>query len=312
MLGLTVAFLCGACWAQDGVRVKVVCYNTHHAQGTDGALDVARVARVISSESPDLVGLQEIDSMCGRTNRVNQVAEYARLTGMNGVFGQAIPYDGGGYGNAILSKAVIGTVRRVPLPGAESRVALFADVTVGSGAATVPMTFVTTHWMVGDAAAQQQSATIINTTVKERFDANRPIVLCGDMNARAGSAAITEMDKEWEIASFNFGIDWIVYRPASSWRVVSVRKLTTGDAAVASDHAPVVMELAYVGPATRVDAPARRSHGVPVPVQAAPARLVTISGHWPLPGALSVAGRAVSAVAGHAAANVLVSGGAQW
>jgi endonuclease/exonuclease/phosphatase family metal-dependent hydrolase len=265
---LAGVLLVGICGAQEGIHMKVLCYNTHHGEGTDGVLDLARIARVINSESPDLVGLQEIDSVCGRTNRVDQLAEYARLTSMNGVFGWAMPFDGGGYGNAILSKGAIGTVRRVPVPW-NDHMALFVDVTAGSGSAATPMTFITTHWHVSDPAARLQSATIINSTVTQQYDAQRPMVLCGDMNSRAGSAPIIEMDKEWEITDFNFGIDWIVCRPASNRQVVSVRKLTTGDAVVASDHAPVVMELAYLDAPTRTGRGPGERRAAPDPTAAA-------------------------------------------
>ena len=101
---LSLALLFGPASAQDSVKIKIMCYNTAHgAGGTDGILNIQRIAGIINSEAPDLVGLQEIDSVCSRSNNVNQPSEYARLTSMNAVFGKAIPLSPGGYGNTILT-----------------------------------------------------------------------------------------------------------------------------------------------------------------------------------------------------------------
>ena len=72
--------------------------------GVDRKLDVPRIARVIKSVKPDLVALQEVDNKAGRSGRVDQATELARLTGMRPVFGANIPLQGGHSGNAILSR----------------------------------------------------------------------------------------------------------------------------------------------------------------------------------------------------------------
>src|SRR4051812_5905020 len=73
-------------------RIRVMTYNTHHGEGTDRKLDLPRIARIISDSKADLVALQEVDSMTKRTNGVDQTAEYAKLTGLHGVFGKAMDY----------------------------------------------------------------------------------------------------------------------------------------------------------------------------------------------------------------------------
>ena len=39
-------------------RLRVLCYNIHHAKGVDGKLELSRIARVLLSVEPDLVALQ--------------------------------------------------------------------------------------------------------------------------------------------------------------------------------------------------------------------------------------------------------------
>ena len=43
---------------EKGVRLRLLTYNIHHAEGTDGRLDLERVARVIKEVKPDLVAVQ--------------------------------------------------------------------------------------------------------------------------------------------------------------------------------------------------------------------------------------------------------------
>ena len=74
----------------EPIRVRVLSYNIHHAEGVDRDLDLDRISRVIRSVDPDLVALQEVDRKVTRTRGVDQPAELARLTGMKVVFGSNI------------------------------------------------------------------------------------------------------------------------------------------------------------------------------------------------------------------------------
>src|SRR5512142_1551034 len=85
-------------------RVTVLTYNIHHGEGTDGRIDLERIARVIRLVSPDLAALQEVDRRTTRSGGVDQLAELGRLTGMEPLFGKTIPHQGGDYGNAVLSR----------------------------------------------------------------------------------------------------------------------------------------------------------------------------------------------------------------
>jgi len=91
----------------DAPRLRVLSYNIHHGEGVDHKLDLQRIAGVIKSVNPDLVALQEVDKGTQRANRVDQPVELARLTGMKVVFGGNIRYEGGDYGNAVLSRLPI-------------------------------------------------------------------------------------------------------------------------------------------------------------------------------------------------------------
>lgn len=55
--------------------LRVLSYNIHHGRGTDGAIDLPRLARVIRSADPDLVALQEVDEQTTRSGGGVQVVE---------------------------------------------------------------------------------------------------------------------------------------------------------------------------------------------------------------------------------------------
>ena len=124
MLALTCCLFCsGNAYAGSGHAIRVLCYNIHHGAGMDGELDLKRIARVIKSASPDIVSLQEVDKQTERSHGVDQAKELARLTGMQYAYGASMPFQGGEYGNAVLTTFPIRASETVPLPG-EPRSAL--------------------------------------------------------------------------------------------------------------------------------------------------------------------------------------------
>ncbi len=89
--------------ADEPTRLRVLSYNIHHGAGIDGRLDLERIARVIQSARPDVVALQEVDRGVARSKRIDEPAELARLTGLRAIFERNITYQGGDYGNAVLT-----------------------------------------------------------------------------------------------------------------------------------------------------------------------------------------------------------------
>ena len=69
-LGFLVAILPSSTEADDGGNeLRVLCYNIHYGQGTDGCYDIERLAGVINKAKPDLVALQEVDVGVERSGR---------------------------------------------------------------------------------------------------------------------------------------------------------------------------------------------------------------------------------------------------
>ena len=234
-------------------RIRVLCYNIHHGEGIDRKLDLKRIAKVIQSVKPDVVALQECDSKTKRTGQVDQPAELARLTGMKVVFGPNLKFQGGRYGNAVLSKWPIVKHKNTHLPShnnGEQRGVLVCEVKPKS--LKTPILFLCTHLdhrrPDGERVA---SAKAINKLIAKRSDS--PAILAGDLNATRDSKTLKTLADQWTIANAkelptipvakpSKQIDFILFRPVKRWKTVEVRVLKE---AIASDHRAIfaVLEL---------------------------------------------------------------------
>ena len=234
------------------LRLRVLCYNIHHAEGIDRKLDVPRIARVILSVKPDLVALQEVDQKTKRTMGVNQTAELARLTKMNGVFGANIDFQGGHYGNAVLSRFPIARHKNHHLPNVDSGEQRGVLETIIELPDKRTVLLLATH--LDHRRPDQErlaSAKFINGLMANR-DA-MPAILAGDLNDVSGSPTLKEFSKLWTRTNAKImptvpvtkprrQIDFILMRPAARWKVIETKVL---DEAVASDHRAIfaVIEL---------------------------------------------------------------------
>jgi len=258
MIGWLSLSLLGGCAAQRApVRIRVLSYNIHHGEGTDGKFDYERLAAVIKAHSPDLVALQEVDNKTRRASGVDQATVLGDLTGMTSLFGLAMAYDGGEYGQAILTRHPVIDTHSAPLPyvtGNEPRLAVMAQVRLGRGGPKV--WFIGTHLdHTRDPANRLAQARELNRLVGLHED--QPVILAGDLNATPESEVMAVFGSMWTDAAAAVGnaqptypseeprkrIDYILFRPAERFRVIESRVIHEP---VASDHAPVLAVLELV------------------------------------------------------------------
>ena len=232
-------------YPQQENTVRVMSYNIHNGKGMDNVTDYQRIAGIITGISPDVVALQELDSVTNRSNQVDVLARLAEHTAMYPVFGASLnPYDGGKYGIAVLSKEKPISWKRIPLPGREEVRSLliveFKDYIVGC-----------THFSL-NAEDRQTSVSIINQAVK---DLNKPVLLAGDMNAALESPVMEAFNENWTILSdVNMqrfagrsgrprrAIDFILGY-TSNRHSFTVRQAQIIDEQVASDHLPLFVDV---------------------------------------------------------------------
>jgi len=258
--GISALVLLLLVWTTDDPSVpatlRVLTYNIHHGEGTDGRFDLSRTAGLITTAEPDLVALQEVDQGTDRAGGVDQVAELARLTSLHAAFGKAMDYGGGAYGVAVLSRWPLSRVETHPLPGAtdsETRVAL--TVSVKAGERGPVLQFTSTHLDQGrDQGSRLEQAMSLNRLLVG--DNDRAAILAGDMNARRDTDVMTILEGLWTNASASDSSpmsvderprlrgDYVLCRPMDEWRVVESRVI---DERVASDHRPVLVVLEWTG-----------------------------------------------------------------
>ena len=101
--------------------VKVLSFNILHGATTKGDFNLDVLADLIIKADPDLVAMQEVDFKVDRSKRYDLVTELAIRTEMAPVFARAMPYDGGEYGEGILSKYSFLNTRNHPLPYTEGK-----------------------------------------------------------------------------------------------------------------------------------------------------------------------------------------------
>lgn len=238
--------------APDGKTFRLVSYNIHHGAGMDGKLDLNRIAALITGWQADAVVLQEVDRRCGRTGKVDQAAELGRLTRMTATFQKAMDYDGGEYGLCILTKMPPLETKGIPLPpGGEPRTGHWVRIP----ALGATLTLANTHLDFTQGPARLAQATFL---LESLATAPPPVLLAGDFNAVRGDEVMTAVEAAgWAVPAKEGPagtvpsqvptreIDFAVYRPDSALRVVSYRVL---DEAVASDHRPILIEVARAGP----------------------------------------------------------------
>lgn len=235
------------------LRIKVLSYNIHHGEGLDGRFDLERIARIIASTDPDLVAIQEVDVNTERSGGLDQARELARLTGMHMLFGKAIDFAGGEYGNVILSRRPIARHSRHELPQLgdhEHRNVLEAAVAFEGRDSPVLITFLATHFEVSSPEVRTASANYVNELAAARAD--QLMILAGDLNAIPDAPPLRTLIEQWGNATAGVDLltspadapqvqlDYILTHPRTRWKVVESRVL---QAPVASDHLPILAIL---------------------------------------------------------------------
>ena len=237
----------GISYAAEKGAIRVLCYNIHHGVGVDGKLDLKRIAKVIKDASPDIVSLQEVDNGTKRTKGVDQAKELADLTGMKFTYGASMDFQGGEYGNAVLTRFDISGKKVVPLPG-EPRSALFATLKLPENQYTVnELLFIAAHLDLS-AKARLRSVELIEA----QFDAmpDQVAILAGDLNATPRSQVMKAFGGNWTNTVHDnafltapsgkpaYHIDHVLFRPSDAFKVIEAKVLKEK---VASDHRPVLV-----------------------------------------------------------------------
>ena len=232
------------------VTFSVMTYNIHHAEGRDGVIDIERIADVILQADPDLVALQEVDRFVERTGRADQAQQLAELTGMFMTFGFAIRYQGGDFGNAVLSKFPLNEVKLHPLPGEPGEDRTLMEVSFLLPGYSDPIVLLNTHLDTFN-KPRTESVPLILQVIPD--STHQLYVLAGDLNDAPGTPVMEALNERLESAApphlFTFPsdkpdrqIDHILFSPTQGWTLEQVHVIQEP---TASDHAPMMAMFRY-------------------------------------------------------------------
>jgi endonuclease/exonuclease/phosphatase family metal-dependent hydrolase len=229
-------------------------YNIHAARGLDvrersrgKPAHLTRVAEVIRSAGPDLVALQEVDVGRARSGAIDMAGELAAILGMEMRFVPCIEQGAERYGICTLSRLPILETRELRLPmrhDREQRCALVTRHSWDGG----QVELINAHLSILFRERPHQVAAIANEMLGEA------LVIAGDFNMTPWSPAYrmlsrglhsaTRFARTWPAPAPVIPLDHILYR--GRLEVVEAGAWTEGGARRASDHLPVVAELAHI------------------------------------------------------------------
>ena len=222
--------------------LKLMSYNVRNTKGMDGIRNCQRVANVIINEAPDVVAVQELDSMTTRSEQKYVLKEIAERTQMHATYAPAISFQGGKYGVGILSKKQPIGIQTFPLPGREEKrmllVAEFEDYY-----------FACTHLSLTE-EDRLASLDIIKQSIS---NSSKPFFLAGDLNDTPDSKFIKALQQDFQLLTNVEKATYPAPEPTETIDYIAAWKSTTDDFAVvstqvveepmASDHRPITVKL---------------------------------------------------------------------
>ena len=223
--------------------------------------DYQLIADMMKEIDADAICMNELDNNTNRTRHVYQLKHFASLMGSwDFEYGAAMPYDGGEYGDAVLSKHPIIETRSYRLPCAasqpgEDRSLCVIRVEIDGKDLYVASTHL--DHLSGDASRLVQANEIRRIRDTE-LDGD--LILAGDLNAIPSSNVIATMTafltNVGTIDQYTFPsenptrkIDYILYAPIGHFSVQNCTVVSRSDQQVdgvdASDHRPVVADIRF-------------------------------------------------------------------
>ena len=221
--------------------IRVLSYNVRNCLGMDGKTDYSRVAGVITSVHPDIVALQELDSVTTRSNGTDVLKLLAENSGMYSIYGASIPYRCGKYGIGLLSSEKPLKSSFLSLPGREEkRGLLIAEFT--------NYVIFCSHFSLTE-ADRITSVQLINQKANEY---QKRVILAGDLNTKPESDPIKMLSDNWMNMSGTNPtfpsngpkecIDYIFGLNCCNFTFQVIKHMVVPEP-MASDHCPIFVDL---------------------------------------------------------------------
>lgn len=237
-------------------RLRIASYNIHKGQGIDGRTRISRIADVLREVNADIVALQEVVNLENGRKDDFQARYLAERLERHFSLGETRKHRGGSYGNVTLSRWKIGCadVIDVSVVGREPRGILRTDLEIGGRLLHV----FNAHLGTGFYERRQQAQRMLDEHRLNRSSLTGPRVLVGDFNEWTRghvTRALQEQFRDGHSHRFlRYGypglfpflnLDHLYCDP--DLKIESIRLHRSRVALIASDHLPLVADLAWDG-----------------------------------------------------------------
>ncbi|WP_199715793.1 endonuclease/exonuclease/phosphatase family protein [Parabacteroides sp. TM07-1AC] len=237
--------------AREDNTLRIMSYNIRNGRGMDDVSNFQRTADVINKVRPNVVAVQEVDSVTGRSGQIDVLRVLADKTLMFPIYAPAIDYDGGKYGIGMLAKEKPLGYRYLALPGREEERALLI-------VEFEKYIYCCTHLSL----TGEDRLASLDIIRREAAKANKPLFIAGDFNAHPDSEVIKGIQKDFVILTNTkqptfpadeptetidyiaaYAKDTTAFTRLSSWVV---------NEPAASDHRPIVTDIVFMQPADKI------------------------------------------------------------
>jgi len=245
-------------------ELKVMTYNILHGAApglskTAHKIDLGKVAAVIKAQQPDIVAIEEVDSLWSRSDNQDQTKVLAELTGLRYYhYSDSRSFTdtaGWGYGIGILSKYPLKDTQTVFLahndhPGSENWVNSVATLTLASGQ---DIRFICAHY---DYIYEDNRILEVTETNRMADTSSIPVILAGDLNSHPDSKPISILEKSFDRSCTNcqlsfpsnkprVKLDYIMAGKKAGFKVEETKVLNTEATRFASDHLPYLVRYSW-------------------------------------------------------------------
>ncbi len=225
-------------------------YNIHVGQDAANKDQLKNIADFIKSSKADIVGLQEVDSVCNRSGKVDQMKFLAENTGMYYAYARHFAFEGGSYGIGILSRYPLTNIKdhRIILTSdgksdAVTRALLTANIFSGNK----EIMFATVHMDYRDSNSRfAQSQDLVKLSGGTKL----PFILTGDFNAEPGTREILNLQTVLTDTGKDTDLTFSAIKPIKKIDFVMVSKMHLDKnkkvevyPVLFSDHLPVMSTL---------------------------------------------------------------------
>ena len=244
----------------DKVLLRAMTYNIHGCVGVDRTVNPDKIAAIIADLDVDIVALQEVDAGHPTREYRNQAQMIAGVLDVEHIY---FPVEQEGlrrFGLAVLSRCPIVGFDQIQLPNVypllnpRRRGALRALLETPAGRVYL----INTHLSLFRLERRLQLNALLSGDDFTAVPANEPLVFCGDLNSGTSSETYKQLshlltdvqpasnggpvEATFHAKSPFFRIDHIFISSHFTPLKTEVRK--SADTAAASDHLPLVVDLA--------------------------------------------------------------------